>query len=66
MHDTDIELAAGLFGEGDQIAPRRPDRCCIIATLEANPLNVGAILIHGIELRTPSPVRIKYDPLSVR
>src|ERR1051326_1522772 len=45
-HDTDIKRPAVDLGEGDQIAPRRPDRRPVFARAEADALGLAAARIQ--------------------
>src|SRR3546814_2300809 len=49
-HHADAELAAAHFGEGDQVAARRPFGGRIAAAAKADPLLVRSIDVHRIDL----------------
>src|SRR4051812_48897405 len=60
-HDADIELAAGHFGEGDQVAARRPHRRAIPAVAEADALYAAAVGVHDIDLLRATAVGVEDD-----
>src|SRR5690606_1093117 len=64
-HDADLELAADLLGEGDQVAARRPNRRGVVAVAEGDALGVAAAGRHDVDLRAPAAVGGEDDALTV-
>src|SRR5215475_2572061 len=58
-HHTDVERAALDFGEGDQIAARRPHRGAVFTRAKADSLSLAAIRIHHIELLRTAPIGVE-------
>src|ERR1700737_5452572 len=56
LHDADGKLSAALFGKGDVVAPRRPDRRRIVALPEGYTLRGSARRRHHINLRLSTAV----------
>ena len=65
LHDADLELAAGLLGEGDEIAARRPHRRRIGAVAERDAVLAGAVGAHDVDLRAAAAVGGEHDLAAV-
>src|SRR5205807_9090402 len=65
-HYPDVERPTFDFGEGDQIAARRPDRRAVFARTETNAFDAATVRIHYVKLLGTAAIRIKGYLAAVR
>ncbi len=66
LHHPDVELAALLLGEGDQLAVRTPDRRRVAPAPAGDAVRARAVGVHDVELRRAAAVGVEHHLAAVR